>query len=128
MYRTDLKAIFLIGLIFSIATLTGPVSAVNSNITPESDFYSVTSIHTVNYAIFQTNTSLINLAKKDKDYYFKKHKKGIENLQSISTSGIPPKGPGEIIMYNLPKMLSMIKTVKTKITHTFQTFYKKNLK
>ena len=105
-----------------MATLAGPVSAVNYNINPEGDYYS--AIHTVNYDIIGTNTSLINLAKKDEDYHFKKHKQGIENLKTISTSGIPPKGPGEIIMHNLPKMLSMIKTVKNKITNKFSTFYK----
>lgn len=130
MHITNFKAIVLvIGFIFSMAAFTGGVSAINYEVNPGSGFQVISTVNSINYAIIETNTPLINnLAKKDTDYHFKKHKQGIENLKTISTSGIPPKGPGEIIMHNMPKMLSMMKTVKTKITNTFQTFYKKNLK
>lgn len=59
------------------------------------------------------------------DYNLKKQKDGIENLKTISASGIPPKKPGEIIMYNMPKLLDMMSTVKNKITNIF-SFTKKN--
>jgi len=141
---TNLKAIvFLVGFIFLMATLTGPVSAINCNFDPGSDFQTVTAVNPINYSIIETNNDYAyyfeNLVKNDRsptnkrskdptDFHFKKQKQGIENLKIISTGGIPPKGPGEIIMHNLPKMLSMIKSVKTKITNNISTFYKKNLK
>ena len=133
---------FLIGLIFSMAAFTGAVSAANSDVNPVSDIPAFTTETSINYAVIETNTdpdyntgklvkkktSLINnLSKKsDKQYnqQFKKQKQGIENLKTISTGGIPPKGFDEMVADNIPKIKSMIKTVKTKINN-IAAFYKK---
>lgn len=125
---------FVIALIFSMAAFTGAVTAVNFS--PGGDIPAVTTETSVDHPIFGTNNfaaeNLINKTKlSDKgskepgDYHYKKQKKGLENLKTISTSGIPPKKPGEIIMYNLPKLLSAIGAVKTKITYNFSKLYKK---
>jgi hypothetical protein len=133
MYENKVIA-FVIALIFSMATLTGAVSAVNFS--PGGDIPAVTTETSMNYPIVGTNDfaakNLVNKTKlSDKrskepgDYHYKKQKQGIENLRTISTGGIPPKKPGEIIMYNIPRLMSMMGTVKTKITHNFSKFYKK---
>lgn len=133
MYENKVIA-FAIALIFSMATLTGAVSSVNFS--PGCDSPAVATETSMNYPFFGTgNFAAENLTNKTKlpdersnepgDYHYKKQKKGIEKLKTISTSGIPPKKPGEIIMYNMPKLMSMMGTVKTKITHKFSKFYKK---
>ena len=133
MYENKVIA-FVIALIFSMATLTGAVSAVNFS--PGGDIPAVTTETSMNYPIVGANDfaakNLVNKTKlSDKrskepgDYHYKKQKQGIENLRTISTRGIPPKKPGEIIMYNIPRLMSMMDTVKTKITHNFSKFYKK---
>lgn len=125
---------FVIALIFSMATLTGAVSAVNFS--PGDDIPSVTTETSMNYPIVGTSDfaaeNLINKAKlpdersnEHGDYHYKKQKQGLKNLKTISTGGIPPKKPGEIIMYNIPRLMSMMGTVKTKITYNFSKFYKK---
>lgn len=143
MYGNNPKIIaFLIGLIFSMAAFTGAVSAANSDVNPVSDIPAFTTETSINYAVIETNTypdysagklvkkktSLINnLSKKsDKQYdqQFKRQKQGVENLRTISTSGIPPKGFDEMVADNIPKIKSMINTVKTKITN-ISAFYKK---
>lgn len=143
MYRNNPKIIaFLIGLIFSMAAFTGAVSAVNSDVNPVSDIPAFTTETSINYAVIESNTdpdyntgklvkkktSLINnLSKKSDHQYdqqFKKQKHGIENLRTISTGGIPPKGFDEIVAENIPKIKSMINTVKTKMTN-IAAFYKK---
>lgn len=133
---------FLIGLIFSMAAFSGAVSAVNSDINPTSNIPAFTTETSINYSVIETNadpdynagklikkkTSLINnFSKKSDQQYdqqFKKQKHGIENLKTISTGGIPPKGFDEIVAYNIPRIKSMMNTVKTKITH-IAAFYKK---
>jgi len=141
MYGNNPKVIaFLIGLIFSMATFTGAVSAVNCNVDLGGNIPAVTAETSINYAIIETNNdpsynaeklvknkrSPTNKRSKDPtDYHFKKQKQGIENLRTISTGGVPPKRPGEIIMYNIPRLMSMMSTVKTKITYNFSKFYKK---
>ena len=133
MYKNKVIA-FVIALTFSMATLTGAVSAVNFS----SGDYSllVTTETPMNYPIVgASDFTAVDLTNKTKlsdersnepgDYHYKKQKQGIEKLKTISTSGIPPKKPGEIIMYNIPRVMSMMGTVKTKITHKFSKFYKK---
>ncbi len=133
MYENKVIA-FVIALIFSMATFTGAVSGVNFS--PGGDIPSFTAENSMNYPIVGTNDfaaeNLVNKTKlSDKrskepgNYHYKKQKQGIENLRTISTGGIPPKRPGEIIMYNMPRLMSMMSTVKTKITHNFSKFYKK---
>ncbi len=133
MYKNKVIA-FVIALIFSMATLTGAVSAVNFS--PEGHSPVVTTETSMNYPIVGTSDfTAVNFTNKTKlsderskepgDYHYKKQKQGIEKLKTISTSGIPPKKPGEIIMYNIPRLMSMMGTVKTKITHKFSKFYKK---
>jgi hypothetical protein len=133
MYENKVIA-FVIALIFSMATLTGAVSAVNFS--PGGDIPAVTTETSMNYPIVGTiDFTAENLTNKTKlsderskepgDYHYKKQKQGIEKLKTISTSGIPPKKPGEIIMYNIPRLMSMMSTVKTKITYNFSKFYKK---
>ncbi|OEC85117.1 MULTISPECIES: hypothetical protein [Methanobacterium] len=133
MYENKVIA-FVIALIFSMATVTGGVSAVNFSSgdgTP-----AVTTETSMNYPIVVTSDfTAENLTNKTKlsderskepgDYHYKKQKQGIEKLKTISTSGIPPKKPGEIIMYNIPRLMSVMSTVKTKITYNFSKFYKK---
>ncbi len=133
MYENKVMA-FVIALIFSMAAFTGAVSAVNFS--PGGDIPAVTTETSMDHSIFGTNNfAAQNLANKTKlsdkgskepgDYHYKKQKQGLENLKTISTSGIPPKKPGEIIMYNIPKLLSVMGTVKAKITSNFSKFYKK---
>ena len=143
MYGNNPKIIaFLIGLIFSMAAFTGAVSAVNSDVNPVSDIPVFTTGTSINYAIIETNTDpdynagklvkkktllINNLSKKSDQQYdpqFKKQKQGIENLKTISTGGIPPKGFDEMVADNIPKIKSMINTVKTKITN-IAALYKK---
>ena len=143
MYGNNPKVIaFLIGLVFSMAAFTGAVSAANSDVNPVSDIPAFTTETSINYAVIETNTdpdynagklvkkktSLINnLSKKSGEQYnrqFKKQKQGIEDLKTISTGGIPPKGFDEMVADNIPKIKSMINTVKTKITN-IAAFYKK---
>ena len=133
MYENKVIA-FVIALIFSMATLTGAVSAVNFS--PGGDIPAVTTETSMNYPIVGTSDftaeNLTNktklsdeLSKEPGDYHYKKQKQGIEKLKTISTSGIPPKKPGEIIMYNIPRLMSVMGTVKAKITYNFSKFYKK---
>ena len=127
---------FVIAFIFSMATLTGAVSAVNFNANPGDDVQALTTEISANYPVIGANNNAVDLvknetkltderSKKRKDYHFKKQKQGVENLKTISTGGIPPKGLNEIIIYNVPRVLSVIKTAKTKLTHNFSKFYKK---
>ena len=143
MYGNNPKIIaFLISLVFSMAAFTGAVSAANSDINPVSDIPAFTTGTSINYAVIETNTdpdyntgklvkkktSLINnLSIKSGEQYdqqFKKQKQGIENLKTISTGGIPPKGFDEMVADNIPKIKSMINTVKTKISN-IAALYKK---
>jgi len=125
MYRNNFRIIvFLIGFILSIATLTGAASAINLNLNPGDDIHSFTTEPSIN-TLIGTN---YNLAKEPIDQLFKEHKQGVENLKTISTGGIPPKGFDEIVADNIPRIKSMIKTVKTKIINIFSIFYKKKLK
>ena len=125
-----------------MAAFTGAVSAVNSDVNPVSDIPVFTTGTSINYAIIETNTDpdynagklvkkktllINNLSKKSDQQYdpqFKKQKQGIENLKTISTGGIPPKGFDEMVADNIPKIKSMINTVKTKITN-IAALYKK---
>lgn len=133
MYQNKIMA-FVIALIFSMATLTGAVSAVN--LSQGDNIPSVTTETSMNYPIVGTSDfaaeNLINKTKlsdersnEPGDYHYKKQKQCLEKLKTISTGGIPPKKPGEIIMYNMPRLISMMGTVKTKITYNFSKFYKK---
>ena len=139
MYNQKVIA-FLIAFIFSMAAFTGSVSAINCNVNPEGDILAVTDEVSMNYHIIETNNDSVytnaspvknetkitdKRSKEPKDYHFKKQKQGLENLKTLSAGGIPPKGLNEIIIYNMPKVMSLINTVKTKITSSFPAFYKK---
>lgn len=139
MYNQKVIA-FLMAFIFSMAAFTGSVSAINCNVNLGGDVLAVTDETSINYHIIEinndsvhTNASLVKnktkitdkRSREPKDYHFKKQKQGIENLKTLSAGGIPPKGLNEIIIYNMPKIMSIINTVKTKITSSFPAFYEK---
>lgn len=68
--------------------------------------------------------------KNSKDHQhaqlFKKQKQGMDNLRTLSSGGIPPKGFDEIVADNIKHMKSLIKTVKTKINPILSMFHKKH--
>jgi hypothetical protein len=139
MYNQKVIA-FLVAFIFLMAAFTGSVSAINCNVNLGGDILAVTDESSINYPIIEINndSTYINVSmlknetnitnkrsKEPKDYNFKKQKQGLENLKTLSAGGIPPKGLNEIIIYNMPKVMSLINTVRTKITSYFPAFYKK---
>ena len=139
MYNPKVIA-FLMAFIFSMAAFTGSASAINCNVNLGGDILPVTDEASINYSIIEINNDSIYInasllknetkitdkrSREPKDYHFKKQKHGLENLKTLSAGGIPPKGLNEIIIYNMPKVMSLINTVKTKITSCFPAFYKK---
>lgn len=133
--------VFLLSFIFVLSTFSGAVSATMGGINPGSDVLAVINDTSLNYTTFHNNSTYIhsekftketlptsNLATKPTDQQFKKQKEGLENLRTISTKGLPPKRPGELVAINIERMHSMINTAKTKITRISSSFYKKILK
>lgn len=137
MSRNNPKIIaFIIGLIFTMAAITGSVTATNY-INPVNNIQSHTTVQTVlfhensNYFGFYVknkSSPINNLAKgskgQDHSQLFKQHQKGVENLRTISAGGIPPKGFDEIVADNIIHMKSMAGTFKTKIIKVFSKYKK----
>lgn len=142
MNMNNQKAIvFLLSFIFVLSTFSGVVSATMGGTNPGSDVFAVINDTSLNYTTFHNNSTHIhsekftkealptsNLANKPTDQQFKKQKEGLENLRTISTKGLPPKRPDELVAINIERMHSMIKTAKTKITRISSSFYKKIFK
>lgn len=149
MNESNQKAIvFLIAFIFAFSTFSGAVSATMGTINPENNvptFISDTSVSNTfnshnNSSIMHNNSTNIHLdnftkktqpaslASEPTDQQFRKQKEGLQNLRTISTKGLPPKKPGEVVAINIERMHSMINTAKTKITRISSSFYKKILK
>ena len=139
MYNPKVIA-FLMAFIFSMAAFTGSASAINCNVNLGGDILPVRDEVSINYSIIEINNDSVYInasllknetkitdkrSREPKDYHFKKQKQGLENLKTLSAGGIPPKGLNEIIIYNMPKVMSPINTVRTKITSYFPAFYKK---
>ncbi len=140
--------VFLIAFIFALSTFSGAVSATMGTINPENNvptFISDTSLinthishnntltlhnnsTNVHQANFTKKTQPVSLASEPTDQQFKKQKEGLQNLRTISTKGLPPKRPDELVAINIERMHSMIDTAKTKITRISSSFYKKILK
>jgi len=149
MNTNNQKAIvFLIAFIFALSTFSGAVSATMGTINPENNVPTFISDTSVNYAFISHNNSSTlhnnstnihsdnftkktqpaSLASEPTDQQFKKQKEGLQTLRTISTKGLPPKKPGELVAINIERMHSMINTAKTKITRISASFYKKILK
>nr|WP_319374803.1 hypothetical protein [uncultured Methanobacterium sp.] len=141
MNTNNQKAIvFLLSFIFVLSTFSGAVSATIGGTNSGSDVFAFINDTSLNYTTFHNNSTYIhsekftkktlpdNLASEPTDQQFKKQKEGLENLRTISTKGLPPKRPGELVAINIERMHSMINTAKTKITRISSSFYKKILK
>lgn len=133
--------VFLLSFIFALSTFSGAVSATMGGINSGNDVFAVINDTSLNYTTFHNNSTYIhsekftnktlptsNLASEPTDQQFKKQKEGLQNLRTISTKGLPPKRPDELVAINIERMHSMINTAKTKITRISSSFYKKILK
>ncbi|EKF86439.1 hypothetical protein A994_03113 [Methanobacterium formicicum DSM 3637] len=89
-----------------------------------SDVFAFINDTSLNYTTYHNNSTYIhskiitketlpdNLASEPTDQQIKKQKEGLENLRTISTKGLPPKRPDELVAINIEKMYSMIKMLK----------------
>lgn len=142
MYINNSKILaFVVCFIFSMALFTGSVSALNFNHNTGTDVQTINNNFLIDnnlqgYLDYNGKNLLINeITIKNKNYknskdhqhnqLFKKQKQGMDNLRTLSSGGIPPKGLDEIVADNIKHIKSLKNTVKSKIYPNFSIFHKK---